>query len=119
MKLKLIVAMCKNMGIGFNNNIPWKIKQDLIYFSSKTCGLYGKYLKNKDPTVITMEHLVKPTRKYTIFIENLTNMEVQIFSDFEAKKRWLENNSVEVETNAATDICGWPLSNLSNSKRLG
>ena len=48
MKLKLIVAMCKNMGIGFNNNIPWKIKQDLIYFSSKTCGLYGKYLKNKE-----------------------------------------------------------------------
>jgi len=50
-----------------------------------------KYFKNKEPTVITMEHLIKPTRKYTIFIENLINMKVQIYSDFEAKKRWLEN----------------------------
>ena len=29
-KLKLIVAMCQNRGIGNNNSIPWKIKKDLI-----------------------------------------------------------------------------------------
>jgi hypothetical protein len=50
-----------------------------------------KYFKNKEPTIITMEHLIKPTRKYIIFIENLINMKVQIYSDFDAKKRWLEN----------------------------
>ena len=50
MKLKLIVAMCKNMGIGFNNNIPWKIKQDLIYFSSLLNFIYlGSNLNKKDP----------------------------------------------------------------------
>lgn len=48
MKLKLIVAMCKNMGIGYKNTIVWNIKQDLIYFSNKTTGLYGKYVKDKD-----------------------------------------------------------------------
>ena len=46
MKLKLIVAMCSNMGIGYNNNIPWHIKKDLIHFSNKTTGIYGKYLKD-------------------------------------------------------------------------
>lgn len=48
MKLKLIVAMCNNMGIGYNNNIPWHIKKDLIYFSNKTMGLYGNYVKDKE-----------------------------------------------------------------------
>jgi dihydrofolate reductase len=48
MKLKLIVAMCKGMGIGYKNTIVWNIKKDLIYFSNKTMGLYGKYVKDKD-----------------------------------------------------------------------
>jgi len=46
MKLKLIVAICKNCGIGYHNQIPWKIKKDLIYFSNITTGEYGKYKKN-------------------------------------------------------------------------
>lgn len=44
-KLKLIVAMCNNRGIGNNNKIPWKIKKDLIYFSACTSGEYGKCMK--------------------------------------------------------------------------
>ena len=46
MKLKLIVAMCKSGGIGYRNEIPWKIKKDLLYFSNKTTGEYGKYMRN-------------------------------------------------------------------------
>lgn len=40
MSVKLIVAMCKNNGIGFNNKIPWKISEDMGYFSKKTSGNY-------------------------------------------------------------------------------
>ena len=40
MSVKLIVAMCKNNGIGFNNKIPWKISEDMSYFSKKTSGNY-------------------------------------------------------------------------------
>lgn len=46
MKLKLIVAVCKGGGIGFRNNIPWKIKKDLLYFSNKTTGDYGKRIRD-------------------------------------------------------------------------
>ena len=38
MNFKLIVAMCKNRGIGYNNNLPWKIKEDLKHFSKLTTG---------------------------------------------------------------------------------
>jgi dihydrofolate reductase len=40
MSVKLIVAMCKNNGIGFDNKIPWRISEDMIYFSKKTSGDY-------------------------------------------------------------------------------
>lgn len=35
---KIIVAMCKNNGIGINNTIPWNIPEDLKYFSYVTRG---------------------------------------------------------------------------------
>ena len=38
MKFKLIVAVCKGGGIGKNNALPWKIKEDLHYFSKVTKG---------------------------------------------------------------------------------
>ena len=50
MKLKLIIAMCKNGGIGYRNNIPWKIKKDLFYFSNKTSGEYGKCIMRNSAT---------------------------------------------------------------------
>jgi dihydrofolate reductase len=43
-KVKLIVAICKGGGIGINNKIPWKISDDLKYFSKLTSGEYGKYM---------------------------------------------------------------------------
>jgi len=38
MKFHLIVAVCKNNGIGINGNLPWRIKEDLAYFSKLTKG---------------------------------------------------------------------------------
>jgi dihydrofolate reductase len=38
MKFKLIVAICKGGGIGNNNKLPWRIKEDLNYFSKVTKG---------------------------------------------------------------------------------
>lgn len=38
MKLNLIVAVCKNRGIGINNCLPWDYKCDLKLFSKITKG---------------------------------------------------------------------------------
>jgi len=48
-----------------------------------------KYLTTKDPIVITIEHLVKPTIKLIKFTKQLLDIKINIFSDFEAKKRWI------------------------------
>ena len=36
--MKIIVAACKNFGIGFQNNLPWKLKSDLQKFKNLTIG---------------------------------------------------------------------------------
>ena len=69
MKLKLIVAMCKDGGIGFRNNIPWKIKKDLLYFSNKTTGEYGKYLKDiQKGTISTSSVIDKSVKKNAVIM---------------------------------------------------
>jgi len=34
----IIVAQCKNRGIGYENKIPWQIYEDMKLFSKKTRG---------------------------------------------------------------------------------
>lgn len=41
-KLNLICAMCKNRGIGYKNQLPWRFKKEMAYFSQITS-------RTKDP----------------------------------------------------------------------
>ena len=36
--MKLIVAFCRNKGIGWKNIIPWSLKKDMIKFKKRTIG---------------------------------------------------------------------------------
>ena len=36
--MKLIVAFCKNRGIGFKNTMPWHIRNDFVNFKKLTVG---------------------------------------------------------------------------------
>lgn len=54
MSVKLIVAMCKNYGIGFDNKIPWRISEDMIYFSKKTSGDYVGVNENSKKNAVIM-----------------------------------------------------------------
>lgn len=38
MIINLIVAYCNNRGIGLHNDLPWKYKKDMAFFSKKTKG---------------------------------------------------------------------------------
>ena len=57
MVVKLIVAMCKNNGIGCDNKIPWSIPEDMNYFSKKTSGDYGIVMRNKKSKETYVEDL--------------------------------------------------------------
>ena len=49
MGFNLIVALCKNNGIGKNGDIPWKITKDLKYFKDVT-----SFNKNSGENVVIM-----------------------------------------------------------------
>ncbi len=68
MKYKIIAGMCQNRGIGKNGTLPWKIKEDMQFFSKLTQGngnnavimgkktwdsFNGKHLKNRDNLVLS------------------------------------------------------------------
>ena len=36
--LNIIVAYCKNRGIGAGNKLPWRLKQDMLLFKKLTVG---------------------------------------------------------------------------------
>jgi dihydrofolate reductase len=36
--MNIVVAACKNKGIGFKNKLPWKLKNELNYFKHLTIG---------------------------------------------------------------------------------
>ena len=68
MKINIIVAFSKNLGIGINNNLPWKLSSDLKKFRALTIGegnnavimgkntwlsLPVKYLKERDNLILS------------------------------------------------------------------
>ena len=36
--MNIIAAICKNRGIGFKNQLPWKLKNEMQYFQKLTTG---------------------------------------------------------------------------------
>lgn len=45
-KLNLIAAACENMGIGKNNNLPWRLKSEMEYFTRMTTSTVDPARKN-------------------------------------------------------------------------
>ena len=36
--MNIVVAACKNRGIGFKNKLPWKLSKEMKYFKELTIG---------------------------------------------------------------------------------
>jgi dihydrofolate reductase/thymidylate synthase len=74
MSIYIIAAVCKNTGIGYNNTLPWQIKEDLEYFKSmtlnknivmgrKTYDSIGKLLPNRSNIIINKEFTINDFMK--------------------------------------------------------
>jgi len=78
------------------------------------------FVLQKIPTIITIEHLVSSTRKYCVFLENLTNTKINIFTDYEAKERWIkytDPNAIKIKEKEIFYLKS-SLINLKNKKEI-
>jgi dihydrofolate reductase len=121
MCVKLIVAMCKKNGIGIDNKIPWRISEDMSYFSKKTSGNYvetnandsieknKKNKKNKKNAVImgrnTWESLPKkykplPNRFNIVLSRNVQKL-------LELNRQYADNSDIMCvsSVDGAMDLC--------------
>lgn len=73
--MNIVVACCKNRGIGLNNTLPWKIKNELNFFKHLTIG-------NGNNAVVmgknTWQSLKKPLpkRKNFVLSKSLTKQDL-------------------------------------------
>ena len=122
MKYKLITATSSNGGIGNNGTLPWRIKEDLAYFSKMTKGngnnavvmgrktwesLKGRTLVGRDnlilsSTMIKDEHikdnLVKAFKTTDLIDNHIAQQkyeEVWIIGGGEVYKKYLETDKVD------------------------
>lgn len=77
MNYNIIVAICENNGIGYNNSLPWNIKEDLKIFSKLTRGnnnnaiimgrntfesLPNKFLPKRDNLILSSSIIIDEKR---------------------------------------------------------
>ena len=93
MNYNIIVAICKNNGIGYNNKIPWYIKEDLKLFSKLTRGnnnnnaiimgrntfesLPNNFLPKRDNLILSSSIIIDEKREDNI-IKTFDNIDVII-----------------------------------------
>lgn len=74
--MKIVVAACRNRGIGFKNKLPWTIKKEMNYFKNLTIGeQMQSNTKSRNAVVMgknTWFSLKKPLPKRDNFILTTT-----------------------------------------------
>ena len=109
MQFKIIVAVCKNNGIGYKQDLPWKIKEDLRFFSKTTKGngnnaiVMGKntWLSIGEKPLPKRDNLILSKSLYTKKLEgdsvNITSKDVSapIFDSIESLKSWCREKNYE------------------------
>ena len=96
--MNIIVAHCRNRGIGINNNLPWRLAGDMAFFKKTTIG-------NKQNCVImgrkTWESIPKkplPSRENIILSNKLRQGDVEnanVFNTMHDLKHYVKNIKYE------------------------
>lgn len=83
--MKLIVAICKNGGIGYKNKIPWHLKKDLQHFKKMTIGNNNNAVIMGNNTWKSLNNTPLPKRTNIILtqknIENISKNSSHIFKN--------------------------------------
>jgi len=105
--MNMIVAFCKNRGIGIQNNLPWKLSNDLKHFKKTTsegdnnCVIMGrntwdslkyKPLKNRINIILSSSLNKNEIKKYkeTYVVSNFDSLNNEINNLLNDKKKiWL------------------------------
>ena len=104
--MNMIVAFCKNQGIGYKNKLPWHIPNELKYFKRKTSqgdnnvvvmgkntweSLPKKPLKNRKNIILSQSLNNDHLKKYenTISLSNFKELNKNIDNLVDDHKIWL------------------------------
>ena len=91
--MNIIVAVCRNQGIGFKNTLPWKLKQELKYFKfltkgngnnavvmgKNTCFSLPKALPKRENFVLSTT--MKQTNEDFNIIKNIDSIKIKNYND--------------------------------------
>ncbi|GJQ82712.1 hypothetical protein Trydic_g19723 [Trypoxylus dichotomus] len=93
LKLHLIAAVCENMGMGKNNNLPWRLKTEMAYFTEMT----SKTLTGKKNVVImgrktwdSIPPKFKPLPNRINFVLSRSDLDLSSYKDTYAFKSFDE-----------------------------
>ena len=102
MQFKIIVAMCQNNGIGINQKLPWRLKEDLKHFSKLTKGNGNNAIVMGKNTWKSIGCTPLPKRDNLILSKTLHNEitecgneSVKIFDSIENMKLWCHEKKYE------------------------
>ena len=95
--MNLIVAYCRNRGIGFQNKLPWKLSQDMNRFKNLTIGdgnnavIMGRNtwesLPQKFKPLPKRSNIVLST-KYDNLLNNIDPNQPKFFSSFQSAEHY-------------------------------
>ena len=81
--MKIIVAACKNLGIGFQNKLPWHLKADLMKFKNLTIGTGNNAIIMGSNTWKSLPNQPLPNRFNCVLSNtlNVDNPNSKVFND--------------------------------------
>ena len=91
--MNIIVAVCRNQGIGFKNTLPWKLKKELKYFKFLTKGngnnavIMGKNTCFSLPRALpkrenfVLSSTMEQTNKDFNIIKNINSLKIKNYND--------------------------------------
>ena len=102
----MIVACCKNMGIGYKNKIPWHLPPDLKYFKRLTCRHEKSTLIMGKNTWQSLKVKPLPKRKNIILSSTIKQSDINEYDNTFVFSNIHDLNNYIAEKNAPIWIIG-------------